>query len=188
MVGCALITGCMYQVYKPRPGDLEIMEAPQEMDRPERIQPEHRDFELFGSLRPFVEVGGTRRAGEGSGLVQVGAEGYLIGGVDDGLSGVDRLLAFPSGGGLLAGMIAYSSHEEVGSRLYLEGTWRMVPVLSVGAGWTLQPGSGEQGPQATLGLFEVNYVRWNWELGQGWSVVYGLSIPVGFFSYRRVLR
>ncbi len=187
VVGFALVlTSCYREIYVPRPGTIDIAEEPTKMDRPERLQPKSPTLELVYSLRPVLELGGGRRDFSGHRLLQVGAEAYLIGGVHEREEDFIGPVGY-SFWGLLAGGTIYSSHEDIGPRLYLEANYRRPFGGSLSAGWSVQPAQGFHGPQVTLGFFELGYVRWNYEIRQGWSAVFGFTLPLSHVTYRRVL-
>lgn len=182
LAGCVTVTS-----EKNRPGDGAIDEPPPQMDQPERVVPDDPGgWYLIGGIAPMLEVGATFGA-ERRRTLQVGGELFVGGSSIEEtgkiLGSSLSYLHFLNTPLLFVGWIPYSSQGDIDSRFYAElGTGLLIDeedgmTTRFSAGLSMQPSSRRLGIQATLKIFEVMYLRTNWEIGHNWSLMFGFTFP-----------
>ncbi len=167
-----------------RPGDDDITEPPPTTNVPMRAHPRDPGALYVGaSVRPLVEYGPIPGAGSEGFIPQLGAEASLSYAHRISTKSIDP--AEPKGGvGLVAGATPFAFGDETGARGYAQADARVFPAWRLSAGWSFRPTAGVHGPQITFGLFELTHLRWNWDIGAGYAVTYGLSVPF-YYLYTR---
>lgn len=162
------------ELNRPGYGDVEL--EPEEIDEIVEIVARDPGGEFVGvSLRSVLELGQEREEGEGRFARRGGVELWVGRGEFEDRWMVERGWGL-HGVGAVVGWLPYSSTSST-SRLYLEVDSRQVWLGRMSAGWSYQPGERIHGPQVTMGAFEVAYGRWVWDVGQGWSLMFGVSAP-----------
>ena len=166
-----------------RPGHIDVTEPPEEMDDPERLQPEDPGgWGAVGSLRFYSEIAGASYRGVRQSSYPLGAE------MSFGAARIERLrhtqgFLSPAGihvvGAVVgANLTRYNHHEVWRPRVYMEADTRLLGLIRGSAGWTVRPTTGHHGPQVTVGIAHVLHTRANWDIGHGWSMSIGVSIPL----------
>lgn len=168
---------------KNRPGQIDVVEPPPQMDEPERVVPaDPGGWFVTASIAPFLELGATFNRDDRRRTLQLGGEFTLGGASTD-----DASAAMRSRGELLESPLLfavswtpYSTQSQIEHRLAAELGFRSIGeegFVRISGGWTTLLGTGHHGPQLTIGALEYTYLRWNWDLRQGMSLMWGISLP-----------
>lgn len=190
--GAVLASGCfVYHSEKNRPGDVDITEPPDELEDPQRVQPDHPGVSYVTTqLAPTVEFGTHYDAAVGRNWTTRRTGVELTGGYGTAsypTAGTLGATSYPTRPYMLAvGWVPHSTTENIDHRLYAEFRTPLftseehIGAARLSAGWSVQPRPLRHGPQLTAILVELLYARANWDIGDGWAITGGVRIPFGF--------
>lgn len=182
----ALVCGC-FTTYsdKNRPGEVDVEQPPPAPEQPERIHPDHPGVVFFtAQAAPLLETGGTFGEPGRRRTLQAGAElAAGFGTMNEPPVGRFSRIAYPIRAHLIAfGWLPYSSQSALDTRLSAEYRTPIISdsALRLAPGWSIRPASGEHGPRATAHFLDTTYLRVDWDIGSGWSLLAGLRVPVAW--------
>lgn len=182
----ALISGCgVHWLDKNAPGHVDVTEKPADkLPVGEHVMPEDPGQRLISVYTgPFFTVGAGNLGRDSAMLFQSGLETTIQ------YSERERS-TYGSLGLILSDEVSWGANigwtaidwggaagEADFGALYLEGQVR-APIPVIAAGYSVEPETGRHGPQMTLSVFGMNWLRVNTYWDGTFSVLYGLTIKI----------